>query len=925
MAADAKIVITADDAQVRDAMARVQSAVTGGMEKVQGSMAGVQAAIGRVNSALNATIGLVVGGGLASMGRQVVSVMSDFEQLEIRLTSVMGSASKSQQAFDWIKKFAQETPFEVGQVTESFMFLRNMGLDPMDGTMKAIADQAAKTGGGFQTLQRITLALGQAWTKGKLQGEEAMQLLEAGVPVWEMLSSVLGKSAAEVQKLSEKGRLGRDVIKALIDEIGRTADGSAGAQMQSLNGQMSNLADNVKGSLDELRTAGGLDPLKEALTDVNQTLGQLQQDGSIKEWAGQIATLFGLVSDAVRAVGGVIGAVFEIVRDAWNGLTGNVARSADEQISVMDVLCVAVEGVRVFFVGLETGIRLAMETVRAIVAFSVSQMISAFVWLSGSVQLAFELIRSPIYIAIEAISAFAAVAAKALQMDFDGAKAAWREGLAGVEAEVKASAGRIIKIADDTKAKLEAAKAPPTRFGEIAQDGNDKLFRRGKYAKEDAASPAAPSVTRPGGGVGSVGLLGGDGDQKSKMSDYSAQLQALKQRYQLEHNLQQMSSADEIRFWEEKKRLAAGNIKDLAAIEAKIQEVRLTEMQRGRQMEEARVAERRTAALEGVNQAEAAAQLQLAQGKMTQNEMLAAEREFEAQRYQINRQAAEEKLALYQNDPAKYAQIKAELAQIDAQYAVKRTQQQAKQTQQDMKYWNSLESGMSNMFESGANKMLTGQLKLKDALRQVWGQMGLLFVQNLVVKPLSEWVAGQMKMLAMEAAVGAKKLATKLGFLGAETAATTAAKTTETTASVAAAGTQVTADGVAAGAGAAKSVAGIPIIGPGLALGAMAATIAAVFALKGKLKSASGGYDIPAGLNPLTQLHQEEMVLPAQYANVIRDMAGASGGGGSGGQAGNSVTYNDYSGKLSRDQIRQNAKIIAEELSRVTKRGYSPA
>ena len=46
--------------------------------------------------------------------------------------------------------------------------------------------------------------------------------------------------------------------------------------------------------------------------------------------------------------------------------------------------------------------------------------------------------------------------------------------------------------------------------------------------------------------------------------------------------------------------------------------------------------------------------------------------------------------------------------------------------------------------------------------------------------------------------------------------------------------------------------------------------------------SSAGGFDIPAGVNPVTQLHEKEMVLPAQYADVIRGLAnngGASGGG----------------------------------------------
>ena len=57
----------------------------------------------------------------------------------------------------------------------------------------------------------------------------------------------------------------------------------------------------------------------------------------------------------------------------------------------------------------------------------------------------------------------------------------------------------------------------------------------------------------------------------------------------------------------------------------------------------------------------------------------------------------------------------------------------------------------------------------------------------------------------------------------------------------------------------------------------------AVIGFIGRISSAEGGYDIPAGTNPMTQLHSREMVLPAQYADVIRGMAGDGGGGGGGG------------------------------------------
>ena len=58
------------------------------------------------------------------------------------------------------------------------------------------------------------------------------------------------------------------------------------------------------------------------------------------------------------------------------------------------------------------------------------------------------------------------------------------------------------------------------------------------------------------------------------------------------------------------------------------------------------------------------------------------------------------------------------------------------------------------------------------------------------------------------------------------------------------------------------------------------------------LFSAAGGYDVPSNINPVTQLHQEEMVLPADLANNVRGMAGGSRGQG-GGQGGGH-TFNIY-------------------------------
>lgn len=79
---------------------------------------------------------------------------------------------------------------------------------------------------------------------------------------------------------------------------------------------------------------------------------------------------------------------------------------------------------------------------------------------------------------------------------------------------------------------------------------------------------------------------------------------------------------------------------------------------------------------------------------------------------------------------------------------------------------------------------------------------------------------------------------------------------------------------------AAKATAMFPVWGSAIAMGIRVAGYASAGLVAGMAiadASAEGGYDIPAGTNPMTQLHEREMVLPKQQADVIRGLA-ANGG-----------------------------------------------
>lgn len=237
---------------------------------------------------------------IAGQIKQMFTVGDQFERLESQLTGLMGSIEAGKNAADWIEEFARTTPLQLEQVTQTFVKLKAFGLDPMNGTMQAVVDQAYKLGGSFEEVEGIALALGQAWAKQKLQGEEILQLIERGVPVWDLLAEVTGKNTLELQKLSSEGKLGRDVIKALMDEMGEQSKGSAATGMTQLSGLISNAKDNLAAFYREVANSGSLDWLKQQITVLNAEFKAMSEDGRLKKLAQSISENLVKAGEAIK-------------------------------------------------------------------------------------------------------------------------------------------------------------------------------------------------------------------------------------------------------------------------------------------------------------------------------------------------------------------------------------------------------------------------------------------------------------------------------------------------------------------------------------------------------------------------------------------------------------------------------------------------
>lgn len=260
-------------------------------------------------------------------------------------------------------------------------------------------------------------------------------------------------------------------------------------------------------------------------------------------------------------------------------------------------------------------------------------------------------------------------------------------------------------------------------------------------------------------------------------------------------------------------------------------------------------------------------------GDITRAQELQGEMELEQRRYEIEQDALAEREQLAREDVAAHNAVMNDIEIAQAEHLQRMAELERNSWRETTRGWQQMWGSVQQGFQQVLSSFLRGTMTLKDMFRG-----------------LAASIVGAFADMA------AKNIATML-------AQAAAGKTIRLS--------EIAGNARAAAAGAYKAVVGIPYVGPFLAPPAAAAAFAGVMAFA----SASGGYDIPAGVNPLTQLHEREMVLPAQYADTIRGLA-SQGGAAAAGPTIN-VTIPAIDGQSTRAWLRNGGdRQIADALRR---------
>jgi len=363
--------------------------------------------------------------------------------------------------------------------------------------------------------------------------------------------------------------------------------------------------------------------------------------------------------------------------------------------------------------------------------------------------------------------------------------------------------------------------------------------------------------------------------QKSHMGEYAAELEAAKATYIQEHNGREMSKAEEEAFWQQKLALAQGNERDMQAIRTRINAATISDLKSSykeqTQLAQMATQEQQKIDTDAVNMKMQAVTQAFNMGTISRQQELVQLQAFEDQKTAIAEKGMATRITAMQNDPnhspVALQKLLDQMQAIQDAAEVKKQDTINKAALASKKQWEGYFAPIASAFDKSISGIIMGTTTMQKALANIGQSIVAEFV-NMGVKRVTTWLADEAMMLfatnAKNAAVAASNAT------GATLAATT--KATEATAVVGA----NAAEGASA---AAASVAAVPIVGPGLAIGAFAATMALILGAKSLIHSSAGG-EWNVGADRLNFVHRGETILPAHVAAPLRDMV--EGGGANG-------------------------------------------
>ena len=204
-----------------------------------------------------------------------------FEKYETILKTITGSSQAARESMDWITKFTAKTPYDLDQVTASFVKLAAYGFDPTDKSLKVLGDTAA--GMGKDLIMAVEMFADAATGEFERLKEFGIRAKQEGDKV--TFSWV--ENGAQMVKTAKKTQAG--ITTALIDIFANKYAGAMDDLSKTGEGMWLNILDHFTMFQKAVMSAGVFAYIKASLSLILERLNKLKDEGKLDEWAKQIA------------------------------------------------------------------------------------------------------------------------------------------------------------------------------------------------------------------------------------------------------------------------------------------------------------------------------------------------------------------------------------------------------------------------------------------------------------------------------------------------------------------------------------------------------------------------------------------------------------------------------------------------------------
>ncbi len=171
--------------------------------------------------------------GLRRFGQAAMDTSAKYQRMQAVLENTFGNRGKAQQAFTNITAFASRTPFQVDELTDSFVKLTNQGFSPTMSQMTNLGDLASSTGKGFDMLTEAII---------DAQTGEFERLKEFGIRASKEGDKVTFMFKGQAKTVNFTGKAIREYMLSLGKLQG--VEGAMAKISKTTGGQISNLKDS---------------------------------------------------------------------------------------------------------------------------------------------------------------------------------------------------------------------------------------------------------------------------------------------------------------------------------------------------------------------------------------------------------------------------------------------------------------------------------------------------------------------------------------------------------------------------------------------------------------------------------------------------------------------------------------------------------